>query len=558
MVFNDQRVTEYFNLNIWVCVSDDFNVKSKVTGCHGHGSPSEKLQELFNGKRYFLVLDDVWNEDHENWANVRAVLMIGESGVSILVTTPLLFKQRAFVHQTETSPKHMEIRKDILKKCGGFPLAAKTLGGFLRFKREENENSFLPALRLSYHHHPLDLRQCFAYRAVFSGYTKIEKEYLITLWMAHNFLLSKGHMMIEDVGNEIEVNSRKTYFNMHDLIHYLATSMFSASASRSIRKINVKDDEDMIFIVTDYKDMMSICFYELFSSYSLSLFNSFVSLRVPNLSNSEFKQLSSSVGDLVHLSYLDLSGNKICSLPKRLCKLQNLQTLGLYNCQSHSCLPKQINKLGSLRIIYLITTLSYFVVGERKYYQLGELRNLHLHGATDYKDIMSIVVSSYSPSLFNRFVSLRVLNLSDSEFEELSSSIGHLSSKEAVQASKSAALDLYNCQSLSCLPIKITKLGSRRNLVLDNCPLTSMPQRIGLLTCVKTLSYFLVGERKGYQLVLNNVVSIIIHGCENCSWLPPFGELPCLESLDLQDGSMEVEYVEDSGFSTRRRFPSLK
>lgn len=27
MVFNDQRVTEYFNLNIWVCVSDDFNVK---------------------------------------------------------------------------------------------------------------------------------------------------------------------------------------------------------------------------------------------------------------------------------------------------------------------------------------------------------------------------------------------------------------------------------------------------------------------------------------------------------------------------------------------------
>ena len=88
--------------------------------------------------------------------------------------------------------------------------------------------------------------------------------------------------------------------------------MFSATTSRrSIRQINVKDDEDIMFIVTDYKDMMSIGFYEVVSSYSLSLFNRFVSLRVLNLCNSEFKQLSFSVGDLVHLRYLDLSGNKI-------------------------------------------------------------------------------------------------------------------------------------------------------------------------------------------------------------------------------------------------------
>ncbi|WMV43275.1 hypothetical protein MTR67_036660 [Solanum verrucosum] len=57
---------------------------------------------------------------------------------------------------------------------------------------------------------------------------------------------------------------------------------------------------------------------------------------------------------------------------------------------------------------------------------------------------------------------------------------------------------------------------------------------------------------------LRNVVSILINGCENCSCLPPFGELPCLESLELQDGSVEVEYAEVSGFPTRRRFPSLR
>ncbi|MCE3050524.1 Rho-type GTPase activating protein Rga4, partial [Datura stramonium] len=210
-------------------------------------------------------------------------------------------------------------------------------------------------------------------------------------------------------------------------------------------------------------------------------------------------------------------------------------------------------------------------------------------------------------------------------------------------------LDLHNCYSLYCLPKQTSKLGSLRNLLLDGCPLTSMPPRIGLLTCLKTLGCFIVGRKKGYQLselknlnlygsmsithlervkndtdakeaisakanlqslsmswdidgpngyesevnvlealkphpnlkyleiiafggsrlpnwinhsVLEKVVSIRIKICKNCLCLPPFGELPCLESLELQYGSVEVEYVEEddvhSRFPTSRRFPSLK
>ncbi|KAH0642837.1 hypothetical protein KY289_033811 [Solanum tuberosum] len=81
MVFNDQRVTEHFNLKIWVCVSNDFDEKSlikaivesiegKSLGDMDLAPLQKKLQELLNGKRYFLVLDDVWNEDQEKWANL--------------------------------------------------------------------------------------------------------------------------------------------------------------------------------------------------------------------------------------------------------------------------------------------------------------------------------------------------------------------------------------------------------------------------------------------------------------------------------------------------------
>ncbi|KAG5592458.1 hypothetical protein H5410_042972 [Solanum commersonii] len=189
----------------------------------------KKLQELLNGKRYLLVLDDVWNEIQQKWADLRAVLNVGASGASVLITTRLekvgsimgtlqpyelsylsqedclsLIMQSAFGQQKEINPNLVAIGKEIVKKCGGVPLAAKTLGGLLRFKREErewehvrdseiwnlpqDESSILSALRLSYHYLSLDLKQCFVYFAVLPKDTKMEKENLIFLWMAHGFL----------------------------------------------------------------------------------------------------------------------------------------------------------------------------------------------------------------------------------------------------------------------------------------------------------------------------------------------------------------------------------
>ncbi|KAL3330804.1 hypothetical protein AABB24_034564 [Solanum stoloniferum] len=586
MVFNDQRVTERFYPKIWICVSDDFDekrlIKAIVESIEGKSLSDmdlaplqKKLQELLNGKRYLLVLDDVWNEDQQKWANLRAVLKVGASGAFVLTTTRLekvgsimgtlqpyelsnlspedcwfLFIQRAFGHQEEINPNLVAIGKEIVKKSGGVPLAAKTLGGILRFKREErewelvrdseiwnlpqDESSILSALRLSYHHLPLDLKQCFAYCAVFPKDAKMEKEKLISLWMAHGFLLSKGNMELEDVGDEvwkelylrsffqeIEVKSGKTYFKMHDLIHDLATSLFSANTSSSnIREINANYDGYM----------MSIGFAEVVSSYSPSLLQKFVSLRVLNLRNSDLNQLPSSIGDLVHLRYLDLSHNiRIHSLPKRLCKLQNLQTLDLHNCYSLSCLPKQTSKLGSLRNLLLdgcslmsmppriglltcLKSLSCFVIGKKNGYQLGELKNLNLYGS-----------------------------ISITKLERVKKG------RDAKEANISVKANLHS------LSLSWDFDGTRR---YESEVLEALKPHSNL----KHLE--IIGFR-GIRLpdwmnqsVLRNIVSITIRGCENCSCLPPFGELPNLESLELHTGSAEVEYVEEDDHPGR--FPSLR
>ena len=119
---------------------------------------------MLNGKRYLIVLDDVWDEDPDKWDAFKYSLACGSKGASVIVTTRvdkvasimgtisphllsvlskedcwLLFRQRAFGLGNEERPNFVAIGKEIVKKCGGVPLAAKALGGLMRFKSEEKE-----------------------------------------------------------------------------------------------------------------------------------------------------------------------------------------------------------------------------------------------------------------------------------------------------------------------------------------------------------------------------------------------------------------------------------
>ncbi|XP_078158378.1 putative disease resistance protein RGA3 [Carex rostrata] len=254
-VYNDPRLKEYFKL--WVCVSEEFNigylVKSIIDliegGCNLPIDNMELLQmrlrQLLSGKRYILVLDDVWNENVNEWERLRAVLNCGDSGSVVIVTTRSgrvgtimgtvesynlgclgveeswsLFHKRAFSKGVKECQELVEIGKNMVQNCQGLPLAINTLGSLMSYKSEVREwlaileeskiweqrpvkEEVLPVLRLSYDHLPSYMKPCFAFCAVYPKDYVMDKNKLIQFWMANGFIPSNGSSSLEMIGNDI-------------------------------------------------------------------------------------------------------------------------------------------------------------------------------------------------------------------------------------------------------------------------------------------------------------------------------------------------------------------
>lgn len=89
---------KHFYLKIWISLYDDFNprkimsemldyaVKGKYYSMSQMGLLQSQLRTALYGKRYLLVLDDVWNEDPDEWDKVRNLLGDGTNGNKAIVT----------------------------------------------------------------------------------------------------------------------------------------------------------------------------------------------------------------------------------------------------------------------------------------------------------------------------------------------------------------------------------------------------------------------------------------------------------------------------------------
>ncbi|KAK1642352.1 hypothetical protein QYE76_060157 [Lolium multiflorum] len=435
------RIKVQFNCAAFVSVSRNPDVKKvfkdmineldKVQFSHIHSTTMDekqlidKLREFLKDKRYLIVIDDIW--DDKAWKFIKCVFSENNRGCRLITTTrivsvaeacrsstddivyrmdPLsdddsrrLFHRRIFPDGKICPNELAQISIDILKKCGGVPLAIITVASLLvvnqQIKPRDQWYVLLNSigrgltggacvedmqriLSFSYYDLPSHLKTCLLYLSLFPEDYVVGRDRLIWRWIAEGFvqtgnnktslyelgesyfneLINRG--MIQPV--DIDIEGRAKSCRVHDMVLDLICSLSSKdnfltildgieqnkpNSQSKIRRLSIQNV--MVEPTTSWLDtrsMEQVRSVTLFSSaiYQMPSLSCFQVLRVLdleycNLRDSVHKINMRCVVNLLHLRYLGLRSTYVGELPTKIGNLRFLQTLDLVETGVKELMP---------------------------------------------------------------------------------------------------------------------------------------------------------------------------------------------------------------------------
>ncbi|PWA34124.1 NBS-LRR resistance-like protein [Artemisia annua] len=631
LLYDDQQVKDRFELKAWVCVSDDFdsfNISKVIFQSIG-GENKEfadlnllqaALKNQLTGKRFLLVLDDIWSEKLEDWETLASPFFEVAHGSKIIITTRKhqllnklgydhpydlkklshddaisLFAQYALgVKNFDLHPVLRPHGEGIVRKCGGLPLALKALGSLLRTKTDEEDwkqvlnneiwmlddgGSIVPALRLSYHDLSARLKQLFAYCCLIPKDYVFEKDDLILWWMAEGFLHNLAtNKSMERLGEEYfqELLSRSFFqhvpheeslFVMHDLMNDLATFVageffvrLDLDVKKDVKKADFKKFRHMSFVCEQYNTYNK--FKEFERAKSLRTF-----LAMPNVMGDDSwhtsylssKLLADILPQLPLLRVLSLSKLEIVEVPECVGNMKHLRYLNLSRTRiTH--LPENICNLYNLHTL--------IVSGCRKLIKLPEnflkLRNLR------HFDIRDTLLWNMMPLGISEIKSLQALS-NNIVVENNAFFISWLRNLKNVQAEiyiygLDKGQSIRDIQEVNLSQKRISELhvewshdfNDDRSETLENEVLNALKPHSANLKDLKIVSY---GGKVFPKWIgdpsFHQLTSVSIQGGRNCMFLPPLGKLPSLKKLDIRSLD-KVKVVGSEFLGTGIAFPKLE
>ncbi|KAJ3685002.1 hypothetical protein LUZ61_014166 [Rhynchospora tenuis] len=601
-VFNDPRIQQGFDLKFWVCVSKDLKsvglLKCIIREAGGdHNAAKERselvpmLERLIRGKKFFLVLDDVWPESQNVWDGLlRGPMIGGACGSRLLVTTrdgkvarfmnaivshqveklsdkdawSLIIKQ-VKINQTESEMLN-DIGLELVKKCNGLPLAIKAIAGIL-LQRDKNRaewqkisrsnlwsvgllSDFHRAFYLSYEDLPSYLKQCFILCSLYPEDYEFGIQQLVYLWLAEGFLCDEGDLSFWELGieyynelisrNLLEANPK--YYNqhrckMHDLLKSFAECLGKGENL-------IMRERELSFRSQSLLKLRRLSLEEII--IDPDILKDEKSLRTLLLTNNLMGDVMSNM--LLAFSYLriiDLNQSNITSLSDSFCSLVHLR----YLSASRTKLKALPNSIGNLRkLVYLsLTSCQQLSYVPSSICDLLDLRYLSLYdtkidvfpeGLRKLEKLVDLYGFTPCKNNSNGFSSLEDLGtlyqISELCLDNLEKASDFIVAKEANLKHKIHLKDIVFSYTLKRGP-QVCTIEEKK----------AAEDVLNELSPPPSLEYLVLKGYFGHQLpnwlhvgmdqsIFQFLRYLELDECECFSQLPPLGQLPNLDFLKIK------------------------
>ncbi|XP_044978580.1 disease resistance protein RGA5-like [Hordeum vulgare subsp. vulgare] len=433
--------------------------KSKKMESWGEDILIQELRKFLEDKRYFVVIDDIW--EARNWEAIKCAFPDGKPGSRIMTTTRIisvaksscihrrdhihelsvlseadsqcLFYRRAFDCENGCPHELKDVSIEIVRRCGGLPLAIITLASLLSTKSYTRHEWMIvrdsiglglmnnaemedmnKILSLSYIDLPSNLKTCLLYLSVFPEDCVITRVRLVRRWIAEGFIEAECGKTLEEQGEsyfnelinrsliqpiDIEYDGRARACRVHDMILDLIVS--KAVDANFVRLIN---REDAVVSNLKVRRLSLVCGPQEFSTESLvvsqarsvSIFgcsqqlpplSKFNALRVVDIEGPIENNYIVNFGGLHWLRYLRISASTVTELPEMIGQLQSLETLDLKQTAIRE-LPASIVQLQRLK--HLVVQSVKLPAGTAKMQSLQELSELYVDDSCQVTSLLEL------------------------------------------------------------------------------------------------------------------------------------------------------------------------
>ncbi|KAJ1256063.1 hypothetical protein BS78_K090400 [Paspalum vaginatum] len=366
-----------------------------------------------------VIISQVKNQDY-------AKTETGDENWLIDVLRGFLKNKRIFGSEDLCPINLKDAATEIIKRCGGLPLAIITMASLMTTKSDRREEwlrvcssiglglqnyeaeEMERILSLSYSDLPYHLKTCLLYLSMYPEDYEIDMFQLVRRWMAEGFLKVKSGRSLVDEGkcyfNElinrsliqpvsIGLDGQATACRVHDMILDLIVSKaveenFITLIGDPMQKLVSKEKVRRLSI--DYRAQEVLISWPsmmLSQARSLSIFgysenmlpvSKFQALRMLDLESTVKLQNCDlhNIGDLFQLRYLRIAASSITHLPDKIGGLQFLETLDLRRTWIRK-LPASIVKLR--RLNYLLVNGSQLLEGVGHLQSLEELSGISVY-----------------------------------------------------------------------------------------------------------------------------------------------------------------------------------